>query len=212
VVVGLSGGRPDRVGGSSRLRMVLRLGRLGRPLGGGSDPRSGQCRCHSCGRGRGGVCRWVEQSCHRASGGNRQAGCHRARNDIPLRRERLTQVRPILRPHQSLEDRGVWSICWRRRKRPRRRALWRKASADGLAPADPEMAGSDRRRRALRQADDRGRRQVERKGEARFLIAAGTSVMAARLSKGSVPGCVTPRSPSWRHGPEVLSAPDPEVS
>jgi hypothetical protein len=82
----------------------------------------------------------------------------------------------------------------------------------GLAPADPEMAGSDRRRRALRQADDRGRRQVERKGEARFLIAAGTSVMAARLSKGSVPGCVTPRSPSWRHGPEVLSAPDPEVS
>jgi hypothetical protein len=56
-----------------------------------------------------------------------------------------------------------------------------------------------------------GTRRIERKGEARFLMAAGTSVMAAKLSGGSVPGCVTRRLPSWRHGPGVLSTPDPEV-
>ncbi len=80
---------------------------IGRSLGGGSDPHPGQGRSNSRGGGRGGDCRRVESSCCPESGGRRQAGCHRASNDVPLGRERLPQVRPILALTNRLRTEGL---------------------------------------------------------------------------------------------------------
>src|SRR5215469_3700219 len=70
------------------------------------------------------------------------------------------------------------------------------------APAHPEMADTDRRRRAHRRDDDRGPRGLEREGEARAGVAAGASFVAARFCGGTGSAPMTRRSPVGPTGPQ----------